>query len=215
MRNLGVAKFGWVWLFVLGEFAGLGLEGRRLLQPAPIAAKAVPAPTTVPVARVNLQPILEFQPFGAAPVAPDPALAEDTSAPTQPTVPPRGLALQGVLLPGSGAARVLLSMDDGPAQSYGRGDLLPGGGTLAEIAADQIWIDVDGEKQLLGFVAPPASIPTAAPVAEDNAEAADSEPAGDTAEAPSVKPAVKMTSIPQPDLRHLIPVLTNAAVQKP
>ncbi len=212
-RNLGPAKLGWVWIVVLGEIAALGMELRpqaMAADPAPIDAKLNPAREARPVLRVSLQPILEFQPFGAVPVVPEPTPAEAPQ--NAPIVQKRGLALQGVLMPGSGPAHVLLSMDDAPAQSYGKGDVLPGGGTLFDIAADKIWIEIGGRQQALGFVAPPAAMPTQA--AADGADTTDVEPAPEfdpePADVPVGKTAVKVKSLPQPDLRHLVPDLTTA-----
>lgn len=217
-RNLGLGRLGWVWIVILGEAAFLGMELRpqgMAAQPVPVAVKASrPAEPQ----RVSLQPILEFQPFGAVPVVAEPTPPDAAEPPPNPPVQPRGLALQGVLLPGSGAARVLLSMDDAPAQSYGKGDRLPGGGTLVEIAADQIWIEIDGQKQALGFVAAPAVAKVQAPEADDGeypAEPSDIEPALETPDEPVAKPGRKSKPLAQPDLRNLIPGLTDAAVQQP
>jgi hypothetical protein len=211
--NLGL---GWVWWVVLGEIVFLGLEARppgMAAAPVPVAAMQALAQ---PVERVSLQPVLDFQPFGAAPVVAEPSTDEAPQPAPEPASQPRGLALQGVLLPGSGAARVLLSMDGGPAQSYAKGDLLPGGGRLIDVAVDQIWIEIGGERQALGFVEPGPSAPT--PVLEDGAdgsETSDLDPAPEPAVEPLVKPAKTGKAFPQPDLRNLIPDLTNAAAQDP
>ncbi len=205
-RNLGLPKLGWVWIVVLAEAALLAIDLQTPAEPARAAPPVMATPASAVSGRVSLQPVLDFHPFGAVPVVAEPPPAAPVEP--EPMVQPRGLALQGVLLPGSGPARALVSMDDGPALAYVKGDPLPGGGILADIAADQIWIDRDGEKQPLGFVAPPP----AAQVAEDPVP---TEAEADLAEDPPAKPVLKAKSLPQPDLRHLIPDLTKTAAVQP
>lgn len=223
--NLGVMKLGWVWIIVLVEVMALSAEVSPLLTAAryaPIAVATGSLPTADPVPRVSLQPILDFQPFGTAPLAAEPApVPEDMPALV---AEPRGLELLGVLVPNGGTARVLLSMDGGPAQSYGKGDQVPGGGTLQDIAADQIWIDVSGQRQALGFAPRPAPVTAAVPDKDKENVAADpssDEPAdGATVPAePKPQPAAKRAktakAMPQPDLRHLIPGLAETSAKKP
>lgn len=205
-RNLGLPKLGWVWIVVLAEVALLAIDLQTPAEPARAAPPVVATPASAVNARVSLQPVLDFQPFGTVPVVVEPPPAEATGP--APVVQPRGLALQGVLLPGSGPARALVSMDDGPALAYVKGDPLPGGGILADIAPDQIWIDRDGEKQPLGFVAAPQAAQATPDAVPDDAEA-------DLAEDPPTEPVLKGKALPQPDLRHLIPDLTNTAAKQP
>jgi type II secretory pathway component PulC len=184
-------------------------------QPASSATTDMPAPVAAPVERVNLQPILEFQPFGTAakPAVAEPIPVEAPSSAPAPVDQPRGLALHGVLLPDSGASQALLSMDGGPTQSYDKGDTLPGGGTLFEIAADHIWIDINGQRKTLGFVDQPAQGTANARVEDPATESA--EPVIEPVPEPAAKPARKAKSVPQPDLRHLIPGLSQTSAKKP
>lgn len=224
--NLGVAKLGWVWIIVLAEVVVLSAEVRPLLtaaRSAPIAA-IKPLPASDPAQRVSLQPVLDFQPFGAALPVAAPAPAEAPENTPTPVAQPRGLVLLGVLLSNGGTARVLLSMDGGPAQSYNKGDPVPGGGTLQDIAADQIWIDVSGQRQAVGFPPRPAPVVAQVPDKDKDKETATIDPAANESSdeatvEPKVQPAAKLVRkakpMAQPDLRHLIPGLAETSAKKP
>ena len=186
---------GWIWWIGALEIALLGLQAMPNLLPTPAAVaegRRAAAPVTTPE-RARLQPIVDFQPFGmTAPPAADPPPATADA----PLPPVTSLVLQGILLGDDGAsAHVLLSSDGGPGKIYVVGDTLPGGGVLSGVEPDRIWIDLDGDKQILGF-----------PVAQNTQGMTDSDP----------PESDRQTQDPlQPDLRQLIPGLVADPTDQP
>ena len=205
--------WGWIWWVVAAELVFLGIEAMPTLRPAPTVISAARVATVAAAAgRVSLQPILDFQPFGATD---PPVAAPEPAAATARVTAASSLVLQGVLLrDDQRASRVLVSTDGGPAQIYAVGDLLPGAGTLSGIEADRIWIDLGGQMQILGFPDPGTGqpLPTEAEAQTGTANAAESG-VGSDVEKPAVKS--KAQSLLQPDLRHLIPGLVTDAPDQP
>ena len=207
MPRFRIAR-GWAWLWWIGaaELVLLGLEAVPVFQPVPaaVAEFRVAAPASVAPVRVSLQPVLDFQPFGTTAPPAAPALPATEAAP----LPPAGsLVLQGVLLRDDVAAsRALLSWDGGPARIFAIGDLLPGGGTLSGIAANRIWIDLDGEMQILGFPDPAVGQPLSV-AGEVQGGTGDDVANGASSGASAAAAKPKAQSLPQPDLRNLIPGL--------
>ena len=212
--NPGKSLRGWAWLVWVGcaELVLLGLQALPAYLPAPAAVtQAQPAAADEPQ-RLNLQPILDFQPFGASapPAAP--------SAPADPASPATTLVLQGVMWRGDPASsRALVRADTGPARIYATGDSLPGGGTLSGIEVDRIWIDLDGQKRILGFPDPTMapSAPSAGQATEDQSTADPIAPATTEAPAAALPAKPQAPKLTQPDLRHLIPGLVADAVTQP
>ena len=215
MSRFRIAR-GWAWLWWIGaaELMLLGLEAVPVFQPVPaaVAQARVAAPAAVAPVRVSLQPILDFQPFGT----PDPPAAPALPATEAAPLPPAGsMVLQGVLLRDDAAAsRALLSSDGGPARIFAIGDLLPGGGTLSGIAANRIWIDLGDEMRTLGFPDPGAAQPLSVAGAVQGGTGDDVENgASSGASAGAAKPQAR--SLPQPDLRNLIPGLVADPPDQP
>lgn len=215
MPRFRIAR-GWAWLWWIGaaELGLLGLEAVPVFQPVPaaVAQARVAATSAVPLLRVSLQPILDFQPFGTTAPPAAPALP---AAAAEPLPPAGNLVLQGVLLRDEVAAsRVLLSWDGGPARIFAIGDLLPGGGTLSGIAANRIWIDLGDEMRTLGFPDPGAAQPLSVAGAVQGGTGDDVENgASSGASAGAAKPQAR--SLPQPDLRNLIPGLVADPPDQP
>lgn len=197
--------WGWVWLLGAAELALLTTEALPLLHPAPrdILATQPPAkPTAKPAdspARVSLQPILDFQPFGTPEVAaPDP-VAETPVAEAAPVTPlTDGYILKGVLFREDGVpSRAILAWNGDMPASYIQGDTLPSGATLAGVEANRVWLEKDGDKQFLEF-------PLSGSAVTDTTEPAQPLPE----DTPTAQPDAKPT-MPQPDLRNLIPGLAD------
>lgn len=192
--------WGWIGWVVVIEVVLLGVQAvpTYLPVPAAVVAEKQAGSATVTPERASLQPILDFQPFGqaAAPAAaPEPSAA--SAAPAS-----DGLVLQGVLWRSDAtASRALVSNGGSTARIYTTGDVLPGGGTLTGIEVDRIWIDLDGQKRTLEFLVPRTATPAQDQPSDKTASAETDAPA----QAPAV--TTKAPSLPQPDLRHLIPGL--------
>jgi Type II secretion system protein C len=119
--------------------------------PVPAGARVQRHPSDGPAPRVSLQPILDFMPFGAA--AP-PEAAPLPDAPQAATIAEGTLVLQGILLRDDPAlSRAMLSYDGGEAEGFAVGDPLPDGAVLSRIEADRVWIDHDGQEEMLSFPA--------------------------------------------------------------
>ena len=102
-----------------------------------------------PAPRVSLQPILDFLPFGAAATVDAAPTVEGGPAVT---TSDKTLVLQGILLQADPAlSRVILSVDGAAATSFAVGEALPGVGKLSRIEAGTIWINRDGQEQILAF----------------------------------------------------------------
>ena len=202
--------WGWICGIAAAELVFLAVEAAPAFRPAPATVsdtRAATRATDAPI-RVSLQPVLDFQPFGAPAQAAAPPPA-DAAAPLPPEI---SLVLQGVLVRGdAGASRALISSDGGPARIYATGDILPGGGTLSGIESDRIWIDLDGEKQTLGFPDPGNGQP--ANEADSTANDTANPPAIATVETPV--PGAKAPTMPQVDLQHLIPGLVADPLAQP
>lgn len=208
---------GWGWLgWIAGvELALLALQAVPGFVQAPAAvspsqtATSQTATAQVPV-RIDLQPILDFQPFGAAATPNASAHAAD------PGPAPAALILQGVMWRGDPAtSRALVRSDSGPARIYATGDRLPGGGTLLGIEVDRIWLDLDGQKRILRFP-DPATAPRAqaTEAAGDTAQTGDSSVTTSHPTANSTPPSGKAKALPHLDLKHLIPgLVANPAAQ--
>lgn len=143
------------WNVVL--IAALIVSGLLLTQAVPIllsppfAASAGPQDQASgePVPRVSLQPILDFLPFGSAETVETTPTVDGSQSVIASDTP---LVLQGILLRDDPAlSRVIVSVDGAPAQGFAVGQTLPGVGTLSRIEADAIWIDRDGQDQMLAF----------------------------------------------------------------
>lgn len=196
--------WGWVWLLGAAELALIGSEALPLFQPAPPprVLPSQPAPPDSP-ARVSLQPILDFQPFGAPEIIAPPA--DVAEAPAAEVLPPspvtEGYVLQGVLFRDDGVpSRAILAWNGDLPASYTTGDTLPSGATLAGVEANRVWLEKDGDRQFLEFPVSGSALQddggsdlTAPPLTEGDA----------ASPAPNATP-----TMPQPDLRNLIPGLT-------
>ena len=109
------------------------------------------APGPVPAAqttRADLQPILDFAPFGAVvgAAAETPAAVGETGL---------GLTLLGVTIatPATGS-RAIIRGGDGPVRGYLIGEAVSAAATLSEIAADHVVLLVDGRRETLSFARP-------------------------------------------------------------
>lgn len=198
--------WGWVWLLGLAEAALLAPEVAALWQAAPAVVRpslTTPRSADTP-ARVSLQPIIDFQPFGT-PAVPEPVVAE--AVPEVEAVPETpmtdGYVLQGVLFSDKGVpSRAILAWNGGAPASFVAGDVLPSGATLAAVEANRVGLTKDGDTQFLEF---PASVRTLQ-------SPADSEPTTQTdATATAPPPQAKAPTMPQPDLQNLIPGLGATA----
>lgn len=103
-------------------------------------ATTTPKPSA-PNARLDLTPILDFAPFGRAVTTATPAASE-----------PSALTLQGVSVsPDSRVSRAIIVGGIGDSTTYGIGDQVAGGATLAEIASDHVTLTTENGPQRLGF----------------------------------------------------------------
>lgn len=200
--------WGWVWLLGAVVLALLGAEALPLLDPAPPKANQPAPQKAITPARVSLQPILDFHPFGAVetPIPEAPMVVEDTPVEAPPALPVTdGYVLQGILYRDDGEpSRAILAWNGGPPATFVTGDTLPSGATLAGVEATRVWLELDGDKQFLEF--PGAEI-------TPNQETTGSElpdqndPTADTGTQTTAPPPPSTQIMPQPDLRNLIPGL--------
>ncbi|MEO8241427.1 MAG: type II secretion system protein N [bacterium] len=201
--------WGWVWLLACVELALVGSEALPLLHPTATTRTVQPAQKPISPARVSLQPILDFHPFGAPePPPPDIAPPDPVIEPDTPPPPVTdGYVLQGVLYREDGApSRAILAWNGGPPATFVSGDTLPSGATLAGIEANRVWLELDGDRQFLEFPGTgvtPNQETTGSELPDQN------DPSADTGtQTIDAKPAPPATQImPQPDLRNLIPGL--------
>ena len=205
--------WGWVWLLGATELVLIGAQLMPLLDPAPPRTR-IPQTTTQPdsPARISLQPILDFHPFGTPDIPPSQAITPDEPAPPVPEAPPppapvtEGYVLQGVLFRDDGVpSRAILAWNGGAAASFVAGDTLPSGATLAGVEANRVWLEKDGEQQFLAFPITQSDPETAPP----DAETAPPDETGSDLPAltDTTRPPAQTATMPQPDLRNLIPGL--------
>ena len=200
--------WGWVWLLGTAEIALVGSEAVPLFRPVPpqpLLAQPAARATDSP-ARVSLQPILDFQPFGT-PAIPAPAPVTETpvveALPSLPVT--AGYALQGVLFRDDGVpSRAILAWNGGAPASFVVGDALPSGATLAGIEANRVWLEKDGDTRFLEFPASGSALQD--PTGSDLPAEAPPNDAASPADDQSLPPP-KTQIMPQPDLRNLIPGL--------
>lgn len=116
-------------------------SGDSAALPADVAfAAASPGPLPAPV---DITPALQLAPFGSAVQA---------AAPAQPSsMTTLDLALRGILLQTDPSQSFALIASDGTTLRYGAGDPIGTKATLLEIEDRHVVLDVNGERQILGF----------------------------------------------------------------
>lgn len=149
--KLGVDAFA-VLVAMSVAFALAGLTWRLLGEPGGPARTEPPPVGPTSLATVDIGPILAFAPFGEAYV--QGAATAATSS---------GLVLKGLFAAGgSSRSAALIQVEGGKVESYGVGEVLPGGGVVEGVATDYVLIRVDGRLETLGFPSATATAQSAA-----------------------------------------------------
>lgn len=117
-----------------------GLTWRLLGEPGGPPRTDAPVPTRAARAAVDVTAITALAPFGEA-VELGVATAPTSSA----------LVLKGVFAAGGSTRSAALIEAEGRVQSYGVGEVLPGGGVVEAIAADHVQIRIAGRAEILAF----------------------------------------------------------------